>query len=128
MSVEPFFTALPDIVEGNEDDENSRRLLAELMAICASIRMVDNAVMRLSSTYDPAVQPTEEDPEPDQPTPETISLPVSRARFSVGVVGLKEHVAEIAALRAELPPAVYLWVNAYKREPDYYPPDVAADT
>jgi MoaA/NifB/PqqE/SkfB family radical SAM enzyme len=41
-------------------------------------------------------------------------------RFSVGVVGLKEHFAEIAALRRELPADVYLWVNAYKREPDYY--------
>lgn len=48
-------------------------------------------------------------------------------RFSVGVVGLKEHAAEIAALRAELPPAVYLWVNAYKREPDYYPPEAVAE-
>jgi MoaA/NifB/PqqE/SkfB family radical SAM enzyme len=41
-------------------------------------------------------------------------------RFSVGVVGLKEHLAEIDALRRELPADVYLWVNAYKREPDYY--------
>ncbi len=41
-------------------------------------------------------------------------------RFSVGVVGLKEHFAEIAALRRELPAEVYLWVNAYKRDPDYY--------
>jgi MoaA/NifB/PqqE/SkfB family radical SAM enzyme len=40
--------------------------------------------------------------------------------FSVGVVGLKEHFAEIAALRRELPADTYLWVNAYKREPDYY--------
>ena len=49
---------------------------------------------------------------------------VSRGvRFSVGVVGLKEHLAEIDALRAELPSDVYLWVNAYKREPDYYPPE-----
>jgi len=45
-------------------------------------------------------------------------------RFSVGVVGLKEHVAEIEALRRELPPEVYLWVNAYKREPDYYSPEL----
>ncbi|QJW96555.1 STM4011 family radical SAM protein [Frigoriglobus tundricola] len=36
-------------------------------------------------------------------------------RFSVGVVGLKEHFAEIEALRRELPSDVYLWVNAYKR-------------
>lgn len=48
-------------------------------------------------------------------------------RFSVGVVGMKEHLTEIATLRAELPPAVYLWVNAYKREPDYYTPDMVAD-
>jgi MoaA/NifB/PqqE/SkfB family radical SAM enzyme len=41
-------------------------------------------------------------------------------RFSVGVVGLKEHAAEIEALRRELPPHIYLWINAYKRVPDYY--------
>ncbi|WP_174250800.1 STM4011 family radical SAM protein [Tuwongella immobilis] len=39
--------------------------------------------------------------------------------FSVGVVGLKEHADEIAALRAALPKSVYLWINAYKRTPDY---------
>ena len=44
-------------------------------------------------------------------------------RFSVGVVGLKEHAAEIEALRAELPAHVYLWINAYKRLPDYYSAD-----
>jgi MoaA/NifB/PqqE/SkfB family radical SAM enzyme len=43
-------------------------------------------------------------------------------RFSVGVVGLKEHAAEVEALRRELPPHVYLWINAYKRVPDYYTP------
>ncbi|MHC5543083.1 STM4011 family radical SAM protein, partial [Singulisphaera rosea] len=41
-------------------------------------------------------------------------------RFSVGVVGLKENLAEAEALRRELPPHVYLWINAYKREPSYY--------
>jgi MoaA/NifB/PqqE/SkfB family radical SAM enzyme len=48
-------------------------------------------------------------------------------RFSVGVVGLKEHFAEIAALRRELPADVYLWVNAYKREPDYYAPEAVEE-
>jgi MoaA/NifB/PqqE/SkfB family radical SAM enzyme len=43
-------------------------------------------------------------------------------RYSVGVVGMKEHLAEIEALRRELSPHVYLWVNAYKRMPDYYTP------
>jgi MoaA/NifB/PqqE/SkfB family radical SAM enzyme len=44
-------------------------------------------------------------------------------RFSVGVVGLKEHLTEIEELRKSLPSDVYLWVNAYKREPDYYAPE-----
>lgn len=43
-------------------------------------------------------------------------------RYSVGVVGLKEHMAEIEALRQALPEHVYLWVNAYKRLTDYYSP------
>jgi len=46
-------------------------------------------------------------------------------RFSVGVVGLREHFADIAALRRELPGDVYLWVNAYKDRPDYYAPGEA---
>ena len=41
-------------------------------------------------------------------------------RYSVGVVGLKEHVGEIEALRGELGADVYLWVNAYKRIDRYY--------
>lgn len=43
-----------------------------------------------------------------------------RVRFSVGVVGLKEHFDEIELLRQELPASVYLWVNAYKRMASYY--------
>ena len=46
-------------------------------------------------------------------------LPV---RYSVGVVGLREHFAEIDAIRAELDPRIYVWVNAFKREQDYYTP------
>jgi len=41
-------------------------------------------------------------------------------RYSVGVVGMKEHSAEIDALRRELPAHIYLWINAYKRQSDYY--------
>ncbi|MBC8139631.1 MAG: radical SAM protein [Fibrella sp.] len=44
-------------------------------------------------------------------------------RYSVGVVGMKEHQGEVAALRQKLPPEVYLWVNAYKRVADYYSPN-----
>lgn len=38
------------------------------------------------------------------------------ARVSAGVVGLRERVGEIEALRAALPGDVYLWVNAAKSE------------
>lgn len=41
-------------------------------------------------------------------------------RYSVGVVGIKEHLKEIASLRAELPTHVYLWVNAYKSSAKAY--------
>jgi hypothetical protein len=41
-------------------------------------------------------------------------------RLSVGAVGLHEHFDEIARLRQELPAEIYLWINAYKRSPDYY--------
>jgi MoaA/NifB/PqqE/SkfB family radical SAM enzyme len=45
-------------------------------------------------------------------------------RFSVGAVGVKESYEEIRALRHELPPHVYLWVNALKRAgPGYYTED-----
>ena len=42
---------------------------------------------------------------------------------SVGVVGMQDAIADIEALRAELNPATYLWVNAYKRQADYYSTD-----
>jgi MoaA/NifB/PqqE/SkfB family radical SAM enzyme len=40
--------------------------------------------------------------------------------FSVGVVGTREALPHAERLRARLPRDVYLWVSAYKREPDYY--------
>lgn len=40
--------------------------------------------------------------------------------YSVGVVGLTEHLESLEALRAALPGSVYLWVNAYKDVPGYY--------
>lgn len=40
--------------------------------------------------------------------------------YSVGVVGFREVIPEIGALRAELLPDVYLWVNALKKQANYY--------
>jgi len=50
-------------------------------------------------------------------------LEQAQVHYSVGVVGLRESFAEIESLRDELPPHVYLWINAYKDEPDYYTAD-----
>lgn len=41
-------------------------------------------------------------------------------RFSVGAVGLREHLSAIEMLRHRLNREIYLWVNAYKRVADYY--------
>jgi MoaA/NifB/PqqE/SkfB family radical SAM enzyme len=43
--------------------------------------------------------------------------------FSVGIVGLRENLGHAEALRRRLDRHVYLWVNAYQREPNYYHPD-----
>jgi MoaA/NifB/PqqE/SkfB family radical SAM enzyme len=43
-----------------------------------------------------------------------------QVRYSVGVVGLKEHIEDLHYLRRELRSDVYLWVNAFKRLDDYY--------
>jgi MoaA/NifB/PqqE/SkfB family radical SAM enzyme len=41
-------------------------------------------------------------------------------RHSVGVVGMRENLDEIEAIRQATDDSVYVWVNAYKREPNYY--------
>lgn len=40
-------------------------------------------------------------------------------RISVGVVGFRRFASEIEALRADLPPDVYLWINAAKSSETY---------
>ena len=50
-------------------------------------------------------------------------LDAAEIRYSVGVVGLREHFDAIEELRLALRPEVYLWINAFKREADYYRPD-----
>lgn len=67
---------------------------------------VDKAKVALWVTYHPG-----------QTTRENFLRRVERldamgVRFSVGIVGRREHFAEIEALRAVLPSSVYLWINA----------------
>jgi MoaA/NifB/PqqE/SkfB family radical SAM enzyme len=40
--------------------------------------------------------------------------------YSVGIVGFKETLAEIEAVRSLLPKERYLWINALKKKEDYY--------
>jgi MoaA/NifB/PqqE/SkfB family radical SAM enzyme len=40
--------------------------------------------------------------------------------FSVGIVGTRENLPHLRVLRERLNRSVYLWVNAYQREPNYY--------
>ncbi len=53
-------------------------------------------------------------------------LEAAGLRYSVGIVGLREHFAEAVGVRRALPRRVYLWVNAYKDVPDYYTDDEIA--
>lgn len=41
-------------------------------------------------------------------------------QYSVGMVGFKEVIPEIEAVRVLLPKEKYLWVNALKKQEDYY--------
>jgi MoaA/NifB/PqqE/SkfB family radical SAM enzyme len=47
--------------------------------------------------------------------------------FSVGIVGIRENLEEMQRLRQRLDSRVYLWVNAYQREPNYYSAEELAD-
>jgi MoaA/NifB/PqqE/SkfB family radical SAM enzyme len=47
-------------------------------------------------------------------------------RYSVGVVGLREHFDVIEQLRGCLRPEVYVWINAFKRDSGYYEPEEVA--
>jgi len=49
-----------------------------------------------------------------------------KLRYSVGIVGTKEALPYIESLRAGLHPDVYVWVNAFKRNPGYYTADEIA--
>jgi len=53
------------------------------------------------------------------------ALDAQGVRLSCGVVGFRRFADEIEALRAELPPHVYLWINAAKRGETYRDDDIA---
>ena len=72
------------------------------------VERCDKSRLALWATYHPT--------QVDRPTFVARCLDLDRrgVRFSVGMVGLKDQLDEAEALRRDLPPHVYLWVNAYK--------------
>jgi hypothetical protein len=47
-------------------------------------------------------------------------LDAHRIRYSVGLVGVREHVDAIEVIRRALSPEIYVWVNAFKDVGHYY--------
>jgi MoaA/NifB/PqqE/SkfB family radical SAM enzyme len=47
--------------------------------------------------------------------------------FSVGIVGTRENLPHMRLLRERLDRRIYLWVNAYQREPNYYSAEELAE-
>ncbi|UXI69459.1 STM4011 family radical SAM protein [Tahibacter amnicola] len=82
------------------------------------LERADPATLALWCTYHPS-----------QITRERFLARVSRLhdagiRFSVGMVGRREDLPEIEAMRHALAPSVYLWINAFDPLPrDYYSAD-----
>lgn len=50
-------------------------------------------------------------------------LDAFQVKYSVGVVGFKEALGETEELRRKLPENTYLWINALKKDANYYTPD-----
>lgn len=50
-------------------------------------------------------------------------LDARQIKYSVGVVGFKEALESIKDMRKKLPKKTYLWINALKKEADYYNSD-----
>jgi MoaA/NifB/PqqE/SkfB family radical SAM enzyme len=77
----------------------------------------DRATLGLWTTFHPSQTSL------DQFLARCAELDALGLRYSVGVVGLREHLDLIDALRARLRPEIYLWINAYKSAgPGYYTP------
>ena len=47
-------------------------------------------------------------------------LDLMQVNYSVGIVGLRDYMAEAELLRSEISQDVYMWVNAYKDVENYY--------
>jgi MoaA/NifB/PqqE/SkfB family radical SAM enzyme len=85
--------------------------------VAAFLDEVDNSRLALWTTYHPTEVPAED---VERLHAKWRLLRERGVRFSVGIVGTRDNLPHLHALRRRLDPDVYLWVNAYQREPNYY--------
>jgi MoaA/NifB/PqqE/SkfB family radical SAM enzyme len=74
----------------------------------------DRAKLALWTTFHPSQTSL------DQFQARCAKLDEAGIRYSVGVVGLREHFPLIEAVRRALRPEVYVWINAFKKNANYY--------
>jgi MoaA/NifB/PqqE/SkfB family radical SAM enzyme len=87
--------------------------------LASFLNAVDATRLALWTTYHPTEVP------PDELEALHAKWDLLRRRgvpFSVGVVGTRANLPHLRRLRERLPRDVYLWVNPYQREPNYYGP------
>jgi MoaA/NifB/PqqE/SkfB family radical SAM enzyme len=87
--------------------------------LAAFLDQIDATKLALWTTYHPTEVPEDE---LDNLHAKWRLLQERGVPFSVGLVGTHANLPHLRPLREQLDPRVYLWVNAYQREPDYYTP------
>lgn len=85
--------------------------------LAAFLDQIDAAKLALWTTYHPTEVP---EAELESLHAKWRLLQDRGVPFSVGLVGTHANLPYLRPLRERLDPHVYLWVNAYLREPDYY--------
>lgn len=90
-----------------------RRVAIQTNLSCRTgwVETADPATLALWCTYHPGQTPY------DRFLGKCSDLARRGIRYSVGIVGFPEHLAQARRLRADLPPHVYLWVNAPENHP-----------
>lgn len=88
--------------------------------LAAFLAQIDASKLALWTTYHPS------EVSPDELEALHAKWQLLRQRgvpFSVGIVGTHANLPLLPELRRRLDRDVYLWVNAYQREPNYYTPE-----
>jgi MoaA/NifB/PqqE/SkfB family radical SAM enzyme len=88
--------------------------------LAAFLAQVDSSKLALWTTYHPTEVSADE---LERLHAEWELLLARGVPFSVGVVGTHDALPHLRRLRQRLDARVYLWVNAYQREPNYYAPE-----